>query len=56
VHQESERYRVGQGSLLQLLDAQRLLNEARLDRIQARLQRDTASARLPLLNHGGTHL
>jgi outer membrane protein len=56
VHQENERYRVGQGSLLQLLDAQRLLNEARLDRIQARLQRDTASARLRLLNHGGTRL
>ena len=54
---EKERYIAGQGSLLHVLDAQRLWQEARMQRVQAQLDRDVACVWLALLSgHAiGTH-
>ncbi len=51
---EIERYQRGEGSLLQLLDAQRSRRESKLARVDARLARDVACLRLQLQSGGFT--
>ena len=52
---ELERYRMGEGSLLQLLDAQRLRHEAKVTRVEAQLTRDVACLKLQLQSEAAAH-